>query len=62
MTRTVETEPQCSAESRRFSPDMEKRWLPTVDGKVIVGGEIPFSGFNLRRDAVVAAKRFCDAR
>jgi hypothetical protein len=44
-----------SAVSRRFSPDMELRWLPTVNGKVIVGGAIPFSGFDTRAQAVAAA-------
>jgi hypothetical protein len=49
---------KCAAEKYRFSPDMKTRWLPTVNGKVIVGrGEIPFDGFSTRREAVAAAWR-----
>ena len=47
---------KCSAASRRFSPDMELRWMPTIDGNVIAGGRIPFSGFETRSEAVAAAE------
>jgi hypothetical protein len=50
----------CSAISRRFSPDMKLRWLPTVAGKAIVGGAIPFSGFGTRREALEAAQNYLD--
>ena len=45
-----------SAVSRRFSPDRKLRWMPTVAGKIIVGGAVPFSGFATRREAMKAAK------
>jgi hypothetical protein len=51
------TEPtKYEAIPRRFSPDMKLRWLPVVDGKIIVGGKFPFSGFNTRKEAVEAAQ------
>ena len=51
----------CGAVSRRFSPDMELSWLPTIDGKVIASGSIPFSGFNTRTKALAAAKKHITA-
>jgi hypothetical protein len=53
----IDAETGCSALPRRFSPDMKLRWMPTVDGNVIAGGTLPFSGFDTRREAVAAARR-----
>lgn len=47
-----------SAVSRRFSPDMRLRWMPTIDGQIIAGGTLPFSGFGTRAEAIAAAARF----
>ncbi|WP_315833945.1 hypothetical protein [Bradyrhizobium prioriisuperbiae] len=47
---------QCSATPRRFSPDMKKRWLPTIDGKVVTDSRFPFSGFATRSEAIEAAR------
>lgn len=49
---------RCSAVARRHSPDMKKRWMPTVNGKIVSGGALPFGGFKTRREAVAAAKQF----
>lgn len=51
---------KCSAVSRRFSPDMNLRWMPTIAGKIMTGGDLPFGGFGTRADAIAAAKRFRD--
>lgn len=46
---------RCSAVSRRFSPDMKLRWMPTVDGNIVAAPPLPFSGFDTRAEAVEAA-------
>jgi hypothetical protein len=53
----AETVSHASAASRRFSPDMKLRWLPVIDGKVVVGRAIPFSGFATKAEAINAAKQ-----
>ena len=51
-------QPLASALSHRFSPDMKRRWMPTIDGKIIsAGGVVPFSGFATRREALAVAKQ-----
>jgi hypothetical protein len=54
----IEAEAGCSAVSRRFSPDMRLRWMPTVGGKIVASGSLPFSGFDTKTEAVEAAQRY----
>ena len=54
----IEAETGCSAVSRRFSPDMQLRWMPTVDGQIIASGTLPFSGFDTRAEAIKAAQEY----
>lgn len=48
----------CSAIPRRFSPDMKRRWMPTIYDRVLKPDDaIPFSGFATRREAIAAARQ-----
>ena len=60
-TERIEAETGCSAVSRRFSPDMKLRWMPTVDGEVVARAPLPFSGFDTRPEAVAAARQYKEA-
>jgi hypothetical protein len=51
-----------STTSRRISPDMNLRWWPVIDGKVIVGGAVPFSGFATKAEAVSASKQLTSSQ
>lgn len=53
----TETVSHAAAVSRRFSPDMKLRWMPVIDGVVIVGGQMPFSGFATKAEAINAARQ-----
>lgn len=55
---TKQVRDRCSAVARLLSPDKKKRWMPTINGKIVSGGDLPFGGFATRRDAVAAAKVF----
>jgi len=53
---------RASAISRRFLPDLERRWMPTIDGEIKTGGELPFSGFATRREAIAAAEQLINSQ
>jgi hypothetical protein len=55
---TKQVRDRCSAVVRRLSPDRKKRWMPTINGKIVAGGRLPFGGFATRREAIAAAKDF----
>jgi hypothetical protein len=55
---TKQVRDRCSAVARLLSPDKKKRWMPTINGKIVAGGNLPFGGFGTRREAIAAAKRF----